>query len=185
MKRYIKASTFYVTRIDDPYNSIATLPGFSLEEASNYVQKYNGDVIPLTGEERKKLLRACNNVEPYECQEVYESMKDSFIYNKYMSGDADSKISYSFWITSAFDTRSTVFAVGADIAGSYEFNLNKIAKKLGDKNFYHYSTGRGKRLKNFSTLIQILKDSGVNEINFTKEDLIDACNEDRYYILRS
>lgn len=185
--------TFYVTDFKYPYDSIATLPGFSVEEAVNVIQNdsyYNEHCVPLTAEERKRFINKCKDfdgkdgITEADCRRVYESMKESFMYEKFLNGDIDSNISYSFWITSAYDTYTTVFAVGADTVGSYDFNLTRIAKKLGEKNFYNYTTGKGKRVKNFSTLVKILNENGINDFNYTKEDLIQACNEDRYFILR-
>ena len=176
--------TFYVTDITDPWNSIATFPGFSLEEAAEAIESgYDDNCIPMTSEERKKFLRECNKFESSsDYKEVYNSMKDTFLYNKFLNGSADSKISYSFWVTSAYDTHSTIFVFGADTVGSYDFNLNRIAKKLGEKHFYNYATGKGKRIKDFSTLVKILQDSGVRNVDVTKEDLINAANENSYYI---
>lgn len=179
--------TFYVTDINDPWNSIATLPGFTIEEAADCVENdrsFNEDCIPMTSNERKKFINECRRANDKDCKSVYEKIKDTFMYEQFLDGSIESKISYSFWITSAFDTYSTVYAVGADTVGNYEFNLSRIAKRLGEKNFYNYVIGKGKRVKDFSTLVKILNESGIVDINFTKEDLIQMCNEDSYFILR-
>ena len=177
--------TFYVIRLDNPWNSVGTLPGFSVEEAVECVKNDSTfrNCIPMTAEERKRFISKCD-ASNGRYDEVYESMKDTFMYNQYLDGSIDSKISYSFWITSAFDTHSTVFAVGADTVGSYEFNLPRITKKIGEKYFYNYCAGKGKRIKSFATLIKTLNELGVKDVNITEEDLIEALNEDRYYILR-
>lgn len=185
--------TFYVTDFKYPYDSIATLPGFSVEEAADVIQKdsyYSEHCVPLTAEERKRFVNKCKDfdgrdgITEADSRKVYESMKESFMYEKFLNGEIDSEISYSFWVTSAYDTHTTVFAVGADTVGDYEFNLTRIAKRLGEKNFYNYVAGKGKRVKDFSTLIRVLNENGIKDVNFTKEDLIQACNEDRYLILR-
>lgn len=178
--------TFYVTDINDPWNSLATLPGFTIEEAAEVVQHdYSYEnCVPMTGEERKKFVKKCDSAPGGDYEEVYESMKDSFMYTQFLDGDIDSKISYSFWITSAYDSHTTMFAVGADTVGNYDFNLNRIAKKLGEKYFYEYAVGKGKRIKDYSTLVKTLSELGVTDVNITKEDLIDSCNKDEYFVFR-
>ena len=178
--------TFYVTRLTDPWNSVATLPGFSVEEAAECVQndKSFRNCIPMTAEERKRFLNKCNVDRNSSYEDIYESMKDTFIYNQFLDGSTGSKISYSFWITSAYDLHSTVLAAGADTVGSYDFNLSRIAKRLGERYFYNFSTGKSRRVKDFSTLIRTLKDLGVRDIDITEEDLIEACNEDKYFIFK-
>jgi len=182
--------TFYVIDFENPYNSIATLSGYSVEEAAKAMEEdrdFRGCVL-MTAEELnrfRKKLRFSDRETKSERQELYDSMKDTFIYEKFLKGDYDSKISYSFWVTSAYDSYTTIFAVGADTVGGYEFNLNRIAKRLGERYFYNYVAGRGKRVKDFSTLVRILKENGVRDINFTKEDLIEACNNDKYLICRN
>lgn len=179
--------TFYVTNLDDPWNSVGTLPGFTIEEAIDCIEHDSSfkDCIPMTSEERKRFLSKCDEVEDGRYRDVYEKMKGTFKYQQFLDGDIESKITYSFWITSAFDYRNTVFAVGADTVGDYEFNLTRIAKGLGEKNFYDYAVGKGRRFKDFSTLVKTLKENGVRDIHFTKEDLIKACNEDKYFICRN
>lgn len=178
--------TFYIINLEDPYNDVATLPGFSIEDATDWLKNNNSfrDCIPMTADERKRFISRCDSVRPNEYARIYESMKESFIYNKFLDGTVESKISYSFWITSVYDTYTTIFAVGADTVGDYEFNLSRIAKRLGEKNFHVFSTSKGKRIKKFATLIKTLDELGVKKINFTEEDLINACNDERYYVLR-
>lgn len=182
--------TFYVVDFRHPYDTVATLPGFSVDEAADVIQRdsyYRKYCVPMTAEEFKRFRNRCKDIDgvnEVDVREVYESMKDSFLYEKFLNGDIDSEVSYSFWITSAYDSRDTVFAIGADTVGSYDFNLNRIAKRLGERYFYNYVVGRGKRVKDFSTLVRTLNENGIRDFNYTKEDLIQACNEDKYFILR-
>ena len=131
MKRLIRQSqTFYITDLEDLWDSIATLPGFSIEEASDIVENEFKNCIPMTADERRKFLNQLKNTsaEESDYMNIYNSMKNTFMYEKFLNGEII-KTSYSFWITNAYDTHSTVFAVGADIVGNYEFDLNRIAKK--------------------------------------------------------
>lgn len=178
--------TFYVTYLDDPWNSIGTLPGFTIEEAADCVEhdsSFRG-CIPMTADERRRFLAKCDEAGEGQYRDVYEKMKDTFMYQQFLDGTIESKLSYSFWITSAYDTYTTVFAIGADTVGDYEFNLTRIAKRLGEKNFYNFVAGKGKRVKDFSTLVKMLNELGIRDVKYTKEDLIQACNEDRYFVLR-
>ena len=104
-------------------------------------------------------------------------------FNTNLSG-SESKISYSFWVTGASDGHTTVYAVGADTVSAYDFNLNRIAKRLGERNFYQYYPLKGKRIQHFSSLISLLKEQNVDTSNLTEEKLIQACQEDKYFILR-
>lgn len=176
--------TFYVINIKHPFDSLATFPNFTLDEAADAIQHdkfFNEDCIPMTAEERKRFVTRCRHEDDYES--IYNSMKNSFKYNQFLNGEIDSKLTYSFWITSAYDTYTTVFAVGADTVGDYEFNLTRVAKRLGEKHFNYFATSKGKRFKDFSTLVKTLDELGIKNYNFTKEDLIDACNEDKYFLL--
>lgn len=185
--------TFYVINFRDPYNSVATLPGFSVDEAADVIQNnsyYREHCVPMTAKELKRFRDKCEDlyrkygaITESDSRDIYESIKDSFMYEKFLNGEFDSEVSYSFWITSVYDTRTTIFAVGADTVGDYEFNLNRIAKRLGERYFYNYAVGKGKRVKDFSTLVRFLNENGIKEFNYTKEDLIQACNEGRYFIL--
>ena len=185
--------TFYVIDLKYPYDNIATLPGFSVDEAAEVIQKdsyYSEHCIPMTAEELKRFRNKCkdfdgkDSITESDSKRVYESIKESFMYEKFLNRDIDSEVVYSFWITSAYDTHTTFFAVGADTVGSYEFNLTRIAKRLGEKNFYNYVAGKGKRIKDFSTLIKTLNENDIKDFNHTKEELIQACNEDRYFVVR-
>lgn len=185
--------TFYVIDFKNPYDSIATLPGFSVEEATEVIQRdsyYSEHCVPLTTDERKKFINKCKDfdnkdgITEADSRRVYESMKESFMYEKFLNGTIDSEVSYSFWITSVYDTHTTVFAVGADIVDNYDFNLTRVAKRIGEKNFYNYVVGKGKRIKDFSTLVKTLNENGIKEFNHTKEELIQACNEDKYFVIR-
>ena len=185
--------TFYIIDFKNLYDSVATLPNFSIDEAAGIIQRdsyYSEHCVPMTAEELKRFRNKCKDfdskdgIAEADSRRVYELMKDSFMYEKFLKGEIDSEISYSFWITSAYDSRTTIFAVGADTVGDYEFNLTRIAKRLGEKNFYNYVAGKGKRIKNFSDLVEVLNENGIKDVNFTKEDLIKACNEDRYFIIR-
>lgn len=185
--------TFHVINFRNPYDSIATLPGFSIDEAADVIQNdsyYREHCVPMTAEELKRFRNKCKElygkygaVTELDSRKLYESIKDSFMYEKFLNGEIDSEVSYSFWITSVYDTRTTIFAVGADTVGSYEFNLTRIAKRIGERYFYNYAVGRGKRIKDFLTLVRVLNENGIKDFNYTKEDLIQACNEDRYFIL--
>lgn len=181
--------TFYVVKITDPRYDIATLPGWPIEDAASYIESndYLDKYVPLTIEERKKYIHKCDAADAQtddDYRNVYKAMKETFLYGKYLeSGDAP-KIKYSFWYTDAFDTHSAVIAIGADTVGSYDFNLTRIAKRLGSKYFYNFSTGKGKRFKDFSSLMKALNERGLKDINVTQEDLIKACNEDRYFVYR-
>lgn len=184
--------TFYVYILDEyfgPYsNSYMTLPGFTCEDVEQ-VLKDEGlldESIVLTGPESKKLFTALRQSDAdtsEEYLEIYDSMKSSFVFEKYLNEGA-SKISYSFWYTGASDGHTTIYAVGADTVGAYEFNLTKIAKKLGERNFYEYCTIKGKRVQHFSSLISMLKDNGADTSNLTEEKLIKACQEDKYFIVQ-
>lgn len=194
MKRYIKSATtssrtFYVTDLNHPWNSLATLPNFSIEEAVDCIKNdpsFNEDCIPMTSAERKRFLKKCDEVDEGQYKDVYEEMKDTFIYQQFLAGNMESTTtSYSFWVTSAYDSRTTVFAVGADIVGDYQFNLSRIAKRLGETKFYNYVAGKGKRVKTFSTLVDLLNKNGVKDANLTEGDLIKACNEGRYFYFYS
>lgn len=183
--------TFYVIDLKRPYDSIATLPGFDVEQADDVMQHdsyYAEHCVLLTAEERKKFNSKCRDLEDKDgiseedSRKLYESMKASFIYGKYLAGEFNPELSYSFWVTSVYDTRTTLFAIGADTVGSYDFDLSRISKKLGEKHFREYSTGKGKRFKDYSALVKFLNELGVKEIKYTKEDLIQACNDDSYYL---
>ena len=184
--------TFYVYVIDkyfSPYDSsYMTLPGFTPEEVEEVLKKegISDTGIALTGPEAKKLFTAlresgADTLDEY--MQIYDSMKSSFVFEKYLSGGG-SKISYSFWVTGASDGRTTIYAVGADTVGAYDFNLTRIAKKLGERNFYQYFPLKGKRIQHFSSLISILKENRINTDNLTEEKLIKACQEDKYFILQ-
>jgi hypothetical protein len=179
--------TFYVMNPDDPYNSLATLPGFTIEEAVDCIQKDSSfrDCVPMTAEERKRWNRKCDSVESNQYRDMYESIKETLMYTQYLDGNLDlAKISYSFWITGAYDTYSGTYAFGADTVGSYEFNLPRIAKKIGSKYYNNYAIYKGQRFKDFSALCTRLNELGMKEIDFTKEDLIESCNNDSYRVFR-
>lgn len=185
--------TFYLIDLKNPYDIVATLPGFSIEEAVDVIKKdsfYNEHCIPMTVEELKKFRNKCKDLDgrdgisESDCRKLYESMKESFMYEKFLNGETNSEVSYSFWITSVYDTHTIVFAVGADTVDNYDFNLTKVAKRIGEKNFYNYVVGKGQRIKDFSTLVKTLNENGIKEFNHTKEELIQACNEDKYFVIR-
>lgn len=186
--------TFYLYKIPNLRDSIATLPGFTIDEAMEVIdnQYKSSDVIPLTADE-VKLLRKAIDKDPrsddYISEEVVydalDSLKDKFYYGKYLSGSENTKTSYSFWICGAFDTYSSVYAVGADTVGSYEFNLNSIAKKLGQRSFYEFSIYKGKRVKDVSTLLKLMQDHGYRGKDITEDQLIDLFNQDKYMIFRN
>lgn len=187
-----KYMTFYVYIIDNYFNPYSgaymTLPGYSPEEVED-VLKDEGildESIVLTNTEAKKFLNALKNSDAEtssEYLEIYDSMKDDFVFEKYLS-EGTSNISYSFWITGAYDGHTSFYAVGADTVGAYEFNLNSIAKKLGEKYFYNYVPLKGKRVQHFSSLLNMLRDNNINANNLTEEKLISACQENKYFIFQ-
>ena len=184
--------TFYVYIANDyfgPYaSSYMTLPGFSCEEVEAELKNegISDESIVLTAPESKKLFKELRESDADTLDEyldIYNSMKSSFIYEKYLA-EGTSKISYSFWITGATDGHSSVYAVGADTVGAYDFNLTRIAKKLGERNFYNYCALKGKRMQHFSSLVSLLKERRLDIGNLTEEKLINACQEDKYFILQ-
>lgn len=181
--------TFYITDLDYPWNTIASFPNFTIAETVSALERdpsYDENCIPMTADERKRFMKALHKSgETQSGREIYESMKHSFMYQKYLDGElVDIEPSYSFWVTGAFDTYTAVYAVGADTVGSYDFNLTRLAKKIGERSFYQFSINKGKRLRTFSELIKYLDSCGINDIDFTADDLIDACKRDRYFIIR-
>lgn len=192
MKRIINASTFYAVNPKDPYYTSATFPGFSIDEAVDCMTKDNmiaQGYVPLTPGEYKKFTTAVkkNTDEGTSSSEIYDSMKASFQYTKYLENPevAEHTISYSFWYTGAYSLRDTVVAYGADYVGDYQFNLNRIAKRLGERSFYQFSTMKGKRLKSYSQLQTALHDLGVDISTIPSEDILQQeCNDNSYRIAR-
>ena len=187
--------TFYIYIIDkyfSPYsNSYMTLPGFTFDEVEQTLKSEGifDNSIVLTGPEAKKFFTRLRNSDADtldEYLEIYDSMKSSFAFEKYLA-EGTAKISYSFWITGASDGHSSVYAVGADTVGAYEFNLSQIGKKLGSKYFYDYYTLSGKRMQHFSkliTLIALLSNNSIDTSNLTEEKLIQACQEGTYFVIQ-
>lgn len=93
--------------------------------------------------------------------------------------------SFSFWVTSAFDTHSTVYAYGADYAYDHECYLDSIAKRLGQKYFHQFSVGRGQRFKSYSQLVKYLNSVGMRTMKFSEEDLIDLFYDEKFGVYRS
>ena len=194
MKRYIMAKTYYSVPTFDTglgINENAYFPGFTLQEAveemesSGYLQK---GYVPMTSKELNNFIHSYRyrDDENETVEDVYDRIKDKLEYTKFMNDpdNYDDSIRYSFWAASAFDLRSSVTAYGADFVGDYQFNPNRIAKGLGERNFYNFSTSKGKRFKSYSSLIKFLEDAG-GEHFATEEQLKEGAMDGEYYILRT
>ena len=94
--------------------------------------------------------------------------------------------SYSFWINTVGDGTSrnhTYVIYGADEVDHYHFSPRKIADRVGGDKFrlWYCTPGNGSRIKSYKTLVKRLNDYGICSPP-TEEELIEACNDDQYYI---
>ena len=101
--------------------------------------------------------------------------------------EVEETVRYNFWMNVAGGaySRDPDFVVyGADVAGHYKFKPKQIAYKVSEREFREFiAPGNGSRIASYKTLCKKLATYGLKNPP-TEEELIDACQDDRYFIYR-
>ena len=138
-------------------------------------------------------IQPIKNTETYfirVSQEVIDGIisndtENSIDSNKLVKDTATAKDTISFWATTVFDTRTTAVAYGAKIkcidGWSFPGNLNRIQQKLGERKFYYFSKGGNKTFRTYEALVKFLKGIDAYIDVPSKEDIINAGYDEKYF----
>lgn len=147
--------------------------------------------IPMAQEIGMGAFRNCENLTTVNVPENCRIDDKAFIGCPNLSIGKDREESISFWVASAFDTRTTWIAYGANIKypdGSVEFSpatRKRIADKIGSKHFYEYVSGGSRTYQSYDALVKGIQNLGryynPNVDIVSEEDLIESAREGRYY----